>query len=114
MGGKLILHVADFICLTLNHHAQKNAVGAIISRRNFSSFEKKHYTAMQFLNLFLFSARDQQKLIAKLSGGDQLDALFASGETINDVATHARRYEEVKNLIDEKELRWLELSEKDA
>ncbi len=33
--------------------------------------EKNHYTAMQFLNLFLFSARDQQKLIAKLSGGER-------------------------------------------
>ena len=54
---------------------------------------------------------DLEKLTAER---DQLDALFASGETIDDVATHARRYEEVKNLIDEKELRWLELSEKDA
>lgn len=31
--------------------------------------EKNNYTASQFLNLFLFNARDQQKLIAKLSGG---------------------------------------------
>ena len=45
---------------------------------------------------------------------EQLDALFASGETIDDVATHAARYEEVKALLDEKELRWLELSEKDG
>ena len=33
--------------------------------------EKHHYTAMSFLNLFLFSSRDQQKLIAKLSGGER-------------------------------------------
>ena len=33
--------------------------------------EKNNYTAAQFLNLFLFSARDQQKLIAKLSGGEK-------------------------------------------
>ena len=33
--------------------------------------EKNNYTASQFLNLFLFNARDQQKLIAKLSGGEK-------------------------------------------
>lgn len=33
--------------------------------------EKNNYTASQFLNLFLFSARDQQRLIAKLSGGEK-------------------------------------------
>ncbi|MDE5727607.1 MAG: ABC transporter ATP-binding protein, partial [Duncaniella sp.] len=40
-----------------------------------------------------------------------LEALFNSGENIADIADKARRYEEVKNLIDEKEMRWLELSE---
>ena len=44
---------------------------------------------------------------------DELDALFASGDTITDVATKAARYEQIKKLLDEKELRWLELSEKD-
>ena len=44
---------------------------------------------------------------------EQLDALFAAGTVINDVAEKARRYEQVKELLDEKELRWLELSEKD-
>ncbi len=41
----------------------------------------------------------------------ELDALFASGETLDDVATRAARYQEVKDLLDEKEMRWLELSE---
>ena len=41
----------------------------------------------------------------------ELDALFASGETLDDVATKAARYQEIKDLLDEKELRWLELSE---
>ena len=41
----------------------------------------------------------------------ELDALFASGKTLDDVATKAARYQEVKDLLDEKELRWLELSE---
>ena len=41
----------------------------------------------------------------------ELDALFASGETLDDVAAKAARYQEVKELLDEKEMRWLELSE---
>ena len=43
----------------------------------------------------------------------ELETLFDSGAAIDDIASKAARYEEVKNLIDEKELRWLELSEKD-
>lgn len=43
---------------------------------------------------------------------DTLEALFNSGETIEDVATKAARYEELRTILDEKELRWLELSEK--
>lgn len=41
-----------------------------------------------------------------------LNRLFNSGETIDDVAEKSRRYNEVCELLDEKELRWLELSEK--
>ena len=41
---------------------------------------------------------------------DELDALFASGETLDDVTAKAARYQEVKDLLDEKETRWLELS----
>lgn len=43
---------------------------------------------------------------------NELEALFNSGETIEDVTTKAARYETVKSLLDEKEMRWLELSEK--
>ncbi|MDE6555361.1 MAG: ABC-F family ATP-binding cassette domain-containing protein [Duncaniella sp.] len=41
-----------------------------------------------------------------------LDAIFASGETIDDIAAKSMRYDEIRDLLDEKELRWLELSEK--
>ena len=40
--------------------------------------EKTSYSASQFLNLFLFSAKDQQKLIAKLSGGEKRRLHLAS------------------------------------
>lgn len=43
---------------------------------------------------------------------EELFNLFNSGEQIDNVATKASRFEEVKALLDEMELRWLELSEK--
>ena len=45
---------------------------------------------------------------------EELFNLFNSGEQIEDVATKASRFEEVKDLLDEMELRWLELSEKNS
>lgn len=44
----------------------------------------------------------------------ELEDLFNSGCQIPDIAEKARRYDELKNTLDEKEMRWLELSEKDA
>lgn len=45
---------------------------------------------------------------------EELFNLFNSGEQIDDVATKASRFEKVKDLLDEMELRWLELSEKNS
>lgn len=42
-----------------------------------------------------------------------LEALFNSSEKIEDITEKAARYNVVKELLDEKELRWLELSEKE-
>lgn len=42
-----------------------------------------------------------------------LDALFNSGREIPDILEKSVRYNEVKDLLDEKEMRWLELSEKE-
>ena len=44
---------------------------------------------------------------------DSLDALFNSGSEIPDIIEKSARYNELKDLIDEKEFRWLELSEKE-
>lgn len=41
-----------------------------------------------------------------------LELLFNSGEAIPDIAEKSKRYTEVSSLLDEKEMRWLELSEK--
>ncbi len=43
---------------------------------------------------------------------NELEALFNSGTEIADVTTKAARYSEIKEILDEKEMRWLELSEK--
>ncbi len=42
---------------------------------------------------------------------NSLDELFSSGNTIDNVAELSVRYTQIKNELDEKELRWLELSE---
>jgi ATP-binding cassette subfamily F protein uup len=41
-----------------------------------------------------------------------LDDLFNSGEMIDDIAAKSARYNQLQELLDEKEMRWLELSEK--
>lgn len=43
----------------------------------------------------------------------QLEALFNSGSVITDMAEKSKRYNEISELMDEKEMRWLELSEKE-
>ena len=43
---------------------------------------------------------------------DSLAALFASGETIDDIETLSARFASIQQELDIKELRWLELSEK--
>lgn len=53
-------------------------------------------------------------LIEQLSAEkEKLDVVFNSGEQIDDVAAKAARYEEIKTQLDEAEMRWLELSEKE-
>ena len=43
----------------------------------------------------------------------ELDSLFNSGDVIDDISVKSARYDEICGLIDEKEMRWLELSEKE-
>lgn len=42
---------------------------------------------------------------------EEIDHKFSSGEMLDDVASLSARYAEIKELLDEQELRWLELSE---
>ena len=51
--------------------------------------------------------------IEKLSAEKaELEAKFNSGDMLDNVAELSARYEEIKAMLDEKEMRWLELSEK--
>ena len=43
----------------------------------------------------------------------ELERYFSAGQNIQDMERNTARYAEVKNLLDDKELRWLELSEKE-
>lgn len=43
----------------------------------------------------------------------EIETIFQSGSSTVDIVKWSTRYEEVKSLLDEKELRWLELSEKE-
>lgn len=43
----------------------------------------------------------------------KLESIFNSGVEIIDIAEKAKRYSELKEILDEKEMRWLELSEKE-
>ena len=43
----------------------------------------------------------------------ELDLLFNSGNEIHDIIEKSARYNDIKQLLDEKEMRWLELSEKE-
>ncbi len=52
---------------------------------------------------------DLEKLYSEKS---ELDRLFSSGQQIPDIATASARYNEIGGMIDEKEMRWLELTEK--
>lgn len=53
-----------------------------------------------------------QELEALNAEKDEIEAFFASGSS-DGMSEKAQRYAEIKDIIDEKEMRWLELSEKE-
>ena len=72
-----------------------------VERREKMSFkERKEFEALE---------KEIEQLNAEKA---ELDRLFNSGETINDIAEKSARYTKIIDILDEKEMRWLELSEK--
>lgn len=54
----------------------------------------------------------EEEIAALNSEKAELEVLFTSGGQCDDIAGKASRFAEIKELLDEKEMRWLELSEK--
>ncbi len=80
--------------------------------------EKVQYNVRDNSNKLTFKEkRELEALTAELEAltaeKETLDALFASGEVINDMDVKSARYSQLQDLLEEKEMRWLELSEKE-
>ena len=87
------------------------------ARANEKPRERQVYNNRDTSNKLTYKEkRELEQLTADIAAlteeKEQLDTLFASGETIDDVAQKAARYEQIKQQLDDMELRWLELSEK--
>ena len=80
--------------------------------------EKVHYNVRDNSRKLSFKERKEfENLtveIEQLTAEKQaLDDLFASGQVITDMDSKSARYAELQELLEEKEMRWLELSEKE-
>lgn len=86
------------------------------AKRTDNTDTKQQLTRERPAKLTFKERKELEQLEAELEAlnaeKDALDALFNSGETITDIAEKSQRYTELTALIDEKEMRWLELSEK--
>lgn len=75
-------------------------------------------TAQRAPKLTFKERKELEQLTAEIdaltSEKAELDALFNSGQEIPDIVERSARYSEIASILDEKELRWLELSEKEG
>lgn len=97
--------------------AEKKALEAERAAKRTENADTKPQSARERPAKLTFKERKEfEQLEAELEAlnaeKDALNALFNSGETITDIAAKSQRYTELTALIDEKEMRWLELSEK--
>lgn len=87
-----------------NKNENKEKPQRIVNRSNANKLTYKEKKELEELNNSIDLLNKEK---------EELDQLFNSGQQIEDVATKASRYEEIKDLLDEMELRWLELSERE-
>ena len=97
--------------------AEKKALEAERAAKRTDNADTKSQSTRERPARLTFKERKEfEQLEAELEAlnteKNALDALFNSGETITDIAEKSQRYTELTALIDEKEMRWLELSEK--
>lgn len=108
---------SDYRLWQQQQDAEKKAQEAERTAKRTDNTDTKPQSARQRPAKLTFKERKElEQLEAELEAlnaeKDALDALFNSGETIADIAEKSQRYTELTALIDEKEMRWLELSEK--
>lgn len=108
---------SDYRLWLQQQDAEKKAQEAERAAKRTDNTDTKPQSARQRPAKLTFKERKElEQLEAELEAlnaeKDALDALFNSGETIADIAEKSQRYTELTALIDEKEMRWLELSEK--
>ena len=88
------------------------------ARANAKPKNKVHYNVRDNSNKLSFKEkRELEQLTIEIeeltTEKQQLDTLFASGEVITDMDVKSARYNQIRELLEEKEMRWLELSEKE-
>ena len=83
-----------------------------------TSKQETDYKQRDKSNKMTFKEKREFELLEKEinelnSEKSQIEILFQSGADSEEIIQKSKRYEEIKSLLDEKEMRWLELSEKD-
>lgn len=95
-----------------NEFAKENEVANKPNEKNTEKPKTERQQKMTFKERKEFEqlSTEIERLTAEKAA---LDTLFNSGEEIPDIIEKSAKYNELKELLDEKEMRWLELSEKE-
>lgn len=106
----------EFRAWQARQEAERTAAEAVAQERKAACAEAKSRRSSRPERLTFKEKKEFEALEEELKSiNDELSALeslFQSGSPIEDIAEKSARYEELKSIIDEKEMRWLELSEK--
>lgn len=106
----------EFRAWQARQEAERAAAEAVAQERKAACAEAKPRRSSRPERLTFKEKKEFEALEEELKSlNDELSALeslFQSGSPIEDIAEKSARYEQLKRIIDEKEMRWLELSEK--
>lgn len=106
----------EFRAWQARQEAERTAAEAVAQERKAACAEAKPRRSSRPERLTFKEKKEFEALEEELKSlNDELSALeslFQSGSPIEDIAEKSARYEQLKSIIDEKEMRWLELSEK--
>ncbi len=96
----------------LDEFAKENGVSNKPKEKNTDKPKTERQPKMTFKERqeFELLSTEIERLTAEK---EALDSLFNSGEEIPDIIEKSAKYNKIKELLDDKEMRWLELSEKE-